>query len=129
VKRAKRPAMPPVSEQMKAWSSALEAEIGGWPHASTRSFFGFTALYRKDKIFGMLPRTRAWETGSSIVFKMEPLTPAVRARLEKDERIGFALMGKTPWLTFELSSDADLHGALDCLGQAYESAGKRKKSS
>src|SRR5260221_6647070 len=52
--RSSTPQLPKVSEQMKAWSSALEAEVADWPHASTRSFFGFTAVYRKDKIFAAL---------------------------------------------------------------------------
>ena len=59
-----RPKLPPVSEQMKAWSSALGGEIGGWPQVSTRPFFGLTALYRKDRIFALLPRTRAIRTAN-----------------------------------------------------------------
>jgi hypothetical protein len=113
------------SDQMRAWSSALEAEVADWPHASARSFFGFTALYRKEKIFAMLPRTRAWETGTSIVFKLQTATPAILSRLEKDPRIGFTLTGKTRWYTFELASDADLHAALDWIGVSYTSAGKK----
>jgi hypothetical protein len=37
-------------------------------------------------------------------------------------------VGKARWFTFELSSDADLHSALEWLGIAYEVAGKKKKS-
>jgi hypothetical protein len=123
-----RPTLPKVSEEMKAWSAALGAEIEGWPQVSLRSFFGFTALYRKDKIFAALPRTRAWGTANSLAFKLEVATPALQSRLEKDPRIGLTLMQKTRWFTFELSSDADLHDALDWLGRAYEAPGKKKKS-
>ncbi len=72
-----RPKLPKASEQMKAWSSALEAEVADWPHVSTRSFFGFTAVYRKDKIFAALPRTRAWGTANSFAFKLPTANPAV----------------------------------------------------
>jgi hypothetical protein len=123
-----RPKLPKISEEMKAWSAALGSEVSDWPQIALRSFFGFTALYRKDRIFAVLPRTRAWETGTSLAFKLEAASLAVRTRLEKDPRIGFTLMQRTRWYTFELSSDADLHDALDWLGRAYEAAGKNKKS-
>jgi hypothetical protein len=129
--RSSRPQLPKVSEQMKAWSSALEAEVTDWPHTATRSFFGFTAVYRKDKIFAALPRTRAWGTANSLAFKLPTANTGVQSRLEKDPRVGYTLMGKTRWFTFELSSDADLHAALDWIGEAYTVAGKstsKKKS-
>jgi hypothetical protein len=110
---------------MRAWSSALEAEVADWPHASTRSFFGFTAVYRKEKIFAALPCTRAWGTANSLAFKLPTANGAVQSRLEKDPRVGYTLMGKTRWFTFELSSDADLHAALDWIGEAYTAAGKK----
>ena len=110
---------------MRAWSSALGAEVADWPHASTRSFFGFTAVYRKEKIFAALPRTRAWGTANSLAFKLPTANGAVQSRLEKDPRVGYTLMGKTRWFTFELSSDADLHAALDWIGEAYAAAGKK----
>ena len=111
---------------MRAWSAALEAEVSDWPHASARSFFGFTAMYRRDDIFALLPRSRSWGSGTSLAFKLASATSATRSRAEKDPRIGFTLMSKTRWYTFELGSDSDLHGALDWLGQAYEAAGKKK---
>lgn len=123
-----RPKLPAVSEQMKAWSSALGAEVGDWPQVTLRSFFGFMALYRKDKIFAALPRTRAWGTANSLAFKLPTANPALQSRLENDARVGYTLMGKTRWFTFEISSDTDLHGALDWLGRAYDAAGKGRKS-
>jgi len=68
------------------------------------------------------------ETANSLGFKLEDPSSAVRARLERDPRIGSTQMQTARWFTFELSSDADLHDALDWLGQAYEGAGKSKKS-
>lgn len=113
---------------MKAWSAALADEVGAWPQVAARSFFGFAALYRKDKIFALLPRTRGMGTVNSLAFKLEPLTSTDRARLDKDQRITSTQMGKGRWFTCELSSDRDLHDALDWLGRAYEAAGKSKKS-
>jgi hypothetical protein len=126
--RAARPNLPAVSEQMKAWSAALADEVDSWPKVATHSFFGLAALYRKDKIFALLPRTRGMGTANSLAFKLDPQTSTVRARLDKDPRIRSTQMGKGRWFTFELSSDADLHDALDWLGRAYEAAGKSKKS-
>jgi len=123
--RSSQAQLPKVSEQMKAWSSALESEVADWPHASTRSFFGFTAVYRKDKIFAALPRTRAWGSANSLAFKLPTANAGIQSRLENDPRVGYTLMAKTRWFTFELSSDADLHAALDWIGEAYTAAGKK----
>ncbi len=127
--KSTRPKLPKVSEEMKAWSAALAGEVTGWPRVATRVFFGFTALYRQDKIFAALPRTRGMETANSLAFKLENPTPTVRRRLEKDPRVGSTQMQKARWFTFELSSDADLHDGLDWLNRAYEAAGKSNKSS
>lgn len=126
--RAARPSLPCISEEMKAWSAALAGEVGGWPQMSTRSFFGFTAFYRKDRIFALLPRTRSMETANSLAFKMEAPASTVTARLKKDPRIGSIQRQKARWFSFEIASDADLHEALDWLGRAYEAAGKNKQS-
>jgi TfoX/Sxy family transcriptional regulator of competence genes len=130
MKPAKRPrlAMPAVSEQMKAWSAALAEELTGWPQVETRTFFGFTALYRGEKIFALVPRSRAMGTPNTLAFKFESLTPRLRTRLERDRRVGTTEMRASRWQTFELSSNSDLHDALDWLGLAYDAAGKTKKS-
>lgn len=113
---------------MKAWCAALAAETLDWPHIEQRVFFGFTALYRKDTMFAVLPRTRGMETANSLAFRIDTPTAKVRTRLEKDPRIGAAEIKQARWFTFELSSDADLHDALDWLGRAYEAAGKNRQS-
>ena len=127
--KSSRPKLPVVSEQMKAWSAALAGEISGWPQVTSRAFFGLTALYRKDKIFAVLPRSRGMGTANSFGFKFEIVPTSLRGRLESDPRIGFARMQKARWFTFELSSDADLKEGLEWLSRAYEAAGKTKKSS
>jgi len=113
---------------MKAWSAALAVEVADWPRATARSFFGFNALYRGDNIFGMLPRTRSFGNGNLLAFRIDDAVVRLKARLENDPRIGSIDQNNTRWFTFELSSDADLHAALDWLGAAYQAAGKRRKS-
>jgi hypothetical protein len=132
VKRKKsfRPALPKASDEMKVWSTSLAEEVRDWPKVSARSFFGFTALYRGDKMFAALPRTRAMESPNSLAFKLETRAPPVSALLEEDSRIHIwsGQVREARWFSFELTSDADIHGALDWLGRAYEAAAKRKKS-
>src|ERR1700739_3648190 len=95
-----RPNLSAVSEQMKAWSAALAAEVSDWPQVSARSFFGFTAVYRKDKMFAALPRTRGMETANSLMFKLESPTPAVRARLQSRARPWPTQMDQARWIAF-----------------------------
>jgi hypothetical protein len=121
-----RAKLPPVSDQMKAWSAALGSEVAGWPSVSARSFFGFTALYRNERMFAALPRTRAMQTPNSLVFKLVEMSANSRAKLEKDPRVGDMQMQKARWYAFELASDRDLHDALDWIGQAYDAVGKSK---
>jgi hypothetical protein len=122
------PKLPPISEEMKAWSAALEGEVGTWPQVMLKSFFGFTALYRKDFMFAVLPRTRSLETASAIAVRMETRSASIRSRLEKDSRVTSAPMESARWFAFHLASYRDLHDALDWIGLAYDVAGKKKKS-
>jgi hypothetical protein len=124
---ARRPKLSPISEAMQAWSAALKAEIGDWPEISLRSFFGLTALYRRDKIFALLPSTRAIETANSLAFRLESPAPRTLTRLRRNPRIGSIQMRKARWLTFELAADADQHDALDWLSQAYDAGGRVSK--
>jgi hypothetical protein len=127
-KQSSRLKLPKISEEMKAWCAALADEVGGWPQVAARSFFGFTALYRKDQMFAMLPRTRGMETPDALAFRIDAPSAMDRMRLEKDARIGSAEIEKKRWFAFELSSDADLHDALEWLECAYKAAAKSKKS-
>ena len=123
-----RPKLPPVSEEMKAWSAALAAEVESWPELSTRVFFGFTALYRRGRMFGALPRTRGMETPNGFAFKIEEPSPPIRMRLQSDSRVGSRQMDKARWFTFEITSNADLHDALTWLEKAYRAGGKARES-
>jgi hypothetical protein len=114
--------LPPVSDQMKAWSAALSGELRDLPQITQKSFFGFTALYRGKSMFGLLPRTRSIFAGNSVAFRFDRPSRAIHALIEKDPRISAFDKDKTRWFTFELSCDADLHDALDYLGRAFEAA-------
>ena len=112
-----------VSEQMRAWSAALQSEMLGWPGGTSRSFFGFTALYREDRMFGLLPRTRGMETANAIAFKIESPSTQLKAEMRDDPRIGSSVLKTARWFLFELISDRDLGDALRWLERAYRAAG------
>jgi len=84
--------------------------------------FGLKALYRGNRIFAILPRTRGMGAANVLAFKLEDAGPRVLARLRKDSRIKTTMMQARRWFVFELSSDHDLNDALDWLGRAYEAA-------
>ena len=113
---------------MKAWSSALSAEFQDWPKVAQKSFFGFTALYRGKTMFGLLPRTKSVFTPNAVAFRFESMKRTVKSLLEKDPRISAFDKHKNRWFTFELSSDSDLHDALDYLGHAFDAARSSKKT-
>jgi hypothetical protein len=125
--KSARPKLPKVSEEMKAWSAALTTEVAGLPQVTARAFFGFTAFYRRNQIFALLPRTRAMETPNSLAFKLESPRGRILTRLQHDPRVAATEMQKARWFRFELTTSADLRDALDWLGHAYEAAGKGKK--
>lgn len=122
MERPDRGKLPPVSEQMKAWSVALSAELRDWPQITQKPFFGFTALYRGKTMFGLLPRTRSIFRGDAVAFRIEGANRSTKALLERDSRIGAFDKDKTGWYTFALSSDADLRAALEYLGRAFDAA-------
>jgi hypothetical protein len=117
-----RPLLTPISEEMKAWSTALAAELSSWPRVSSRPMFGFTALYRGKRIFAILPRTRGMGSASSLAFKLENPGPRRLAQLQADKRLSTTTMRATRWFVFELTSNGDLNDALDWLARAYDDA-------
>jgi TfoX/Sxy family transcriptional regulator of competence genes len=126
MKKRSRPKLPAVSEEMKAWAAALGRELTTWPQVSSRAMFGFTALYRGQRIFAVLPRTRGMGSASSLAFKLEQSGPRVRARLKQDARVSTTIMQASRWFVFEVESERDLNDALDWLGRAYEASGDRR---
>ena len=107
---------------MKAWTAALASELATWPQVQSRAFFGFTALYREDKIFALLPRTGALEPSHSVAFKMESAAPGILVRARRDSRIGHTETLRARWFTFEVSAESDLRDAVKWLLRAHKSA-------
>ncbi len=120
--------MLPVSDQMKAWSAALSAEFQGWPQVTQKSFFGLTALYRGKTIFGLLPRTKSVFRPNAVAFRFDSLSREVKPLLASDPRVEAFDKKRTRWFTFDVSSDSDLHDALDYLGRAFDAARSVRKT-
>ncbi|HET7107128.1 MAG TPA: hypothetical protein VFI38_09980 [Candidatus Acidoferrum sp.] len=119
-----RPKLVPVSEETRRWSALLESELLSWPGVIAKRMFGFRTLYRGKRIFAALPNTRGFGADASLLIKFHPMPPALLKRAQTDSRV----RGNTPgsgWLSFTLSSDTDLHDALEWLNSSYEAAAKR----
>ena len=121
------PASPKTSEEMKVWSTLLATELREWPGVTTKPFFGFTAVYRKAKIFAALPRTRGVGKPSGLGFKLPSASARLLTQLRDDPRVQETGMQKARWFFFEMESEQDLRTALDWLGEAYAAAGKKAK--
>jgi hypothetical protein len=120
-----RPRLPRVSEETKRIAALLETEVLAWPSVTSRPMFGLTGLYRTRKIFAVLPRTRAMDVRDSIAFRLPRHSSRITAELHRDKRI----VAPTPdakWISFVISSDTDIHDALNWLALAYREATKKK---
>lgn len=108
-----RQTLPPVSPEMERWCALLEEEVSGWRKVHTRPMFGMLALYRDDRIFAALPRTRAAGTPNSLLVKL----PGARSdRLTAGRGPGKA------WSSFEMASSDDIAQAVRLLQRAYNKA-------
>jgi hypothetical protein len=123
----RHPRLHKVTEEMKAWSAALEAEVLDWPQVTGKPMFGFLAVYRRGRIFAALPRTRTMDPPNSVAFKIEDASGQLRKKMVAEPRIHGAEFARARWLTFEMSSNADLSQALHWLRRAYEAAGAGKR--
>jgi hypothetical protein len=99
----------PVSGEMKEWSALLQSELNSWPAITTKSMFGFLFFYRRGTVFAALPRTKGFDSPSSLVFKFDPLPPGLRKRATADQRMDASTkVTSKGWFSFNLSSDSDL---------------------
>jgi len=127
--RENRPKLVPITEEMKEYSARLAEEVGTWPHVSLRPMFGFFGVYRKEKIFGVIPKTRTMDEGNAIWYKVwpakttrpKPGSKHARATARREEMEDMTVTGPN-WKSFVVGSPADLHGAIEVLARAYESA-------
>jgi len=120
-----RPKLLPVAEQTRRWSALLESELLSWPDVIAKRMFGFRALYRGKRVFAALPHSRGFGPDAAILLKFNPVLPALLQRARSDGRVATNTPGNG-WFSLTLSSDADLHDALEWLNRSYESAKERK---
>jgi hypothetical protein len=85
----------------------LGQELLAWPSVKARPMFGLRAFFRGSTVFAMLPEKRAFESATSIAFKLP-------RGGEKGER--------EKWRRFELKNANDLDAALVRLEKAYRKA-------
>ena len=123
-----RPKFARISEEMKHWSALLEAELSTWSAVTTRRMFGGLALYRKGKIFALLPRTRCFETPHSVAFKLATKTPQLTRQLRADSRIPDSRKDDANWISYEVRSAEDLKDALKWFDLAYRNCLSRNNS-
>ena len=123
--RVPRATFAAISQEMRRWSSLLETELMAWPDVNTKAMFGFLSFYRAGKIFAALPRTRGFNSSSSLVLKFNPMPAALLAKARADARMdtNTRVPGKG-WFSFEVASERDLRDALAWLDHAYQAAKK-----
>lgn len=118
---SRRPCFPKISEEMKQWSALLQSELNSWPNITTKSMFGFLFFYRRRTVFAALPRTRGFDSPSSLLFKFDPMPPSLSKRADTDSRVTASMKASSKgWFAFEMHSDSDFHDALWWLNQSYE---------
>jgi len=117
-----RPSLVRISEEMKQWSALLGGELERWSGVTTKPMFGFVSFYRGRNIFAALPRTRAMNSASSIIFKLRRASSKGVAELRRDPRARVSEKGMAGWQSLEVGSTADLKHALDWLDRAYRAA-------
>lgn len=120
--RRPRPPLVAPSEEMRAWSAALEKELLTWPQVSIKPMFGFRAAYRGKRIFAALPRTRALVGSNLVEFKLQPPPKRLVEKAAHDPRVRISAMSHAGWASFELTKHADLRDALEWLDRAYSNA-------
>lgn len=108
---------------MQHWSALLEEELKTWPDVTAKRLFSFRSFYRGKAIFAALPRSRSFNSATSIIVKFNPMPAVLMKRAQADARVNFnTRISGTGWLSFELKSEADLRDALWWLSHAYECA-------
>lgn len=104
---AKRPKLPPVSDEVRRISVLLGEELLRWPGVSAKQMFGLRTYYYGVLVFAMLPDKRAFDTPGGMAYKV----PTGKEKREGEK-----------WNRFEIRTERDLSAALEKLSKAYERA-------
>ncbi len=133
-RRRERGVFKETSEMARAWAGALQTELEQWPGVRVTRSFGMSMVYRGEVIFACLAGTRMIHSENAIMLKFQQIGPAMGQRMRADARFvaGSFDSGKRKgeglkWRLFLLREDADVHGAIEWLAEAYRAAGKRRK--
>jgi hypothetical protein len=141
VREERRIRMKAVSEAARGWAEALRRELETWPGVTLKSAFGMTMVYRKGVVFAALPRTRALFEEDAILLKFNRESSKLMARIGLEPRFAPGSMEQRHankkrggegrrWRIFLMRADADVHPAIEWLGEAYRAAvGAKAKSS
>lgn len=87
-----------------------------------RPMFGLLGIYRADRIFAVLPRTRTMEKPDSVGLRVPSSNYRLQALAKRDPRVEVSDMSNAKWWLFSIAEDKDLRGALDWLNRAYKAA-------
>ncbi len=121
------------SEALRGWSAALRGELEQWPQVELKNSFGMIMVYRGEVIFAALPGTRAFYAEDAIMLKFNSEPRGLAGRIAAEPRFVPGAMhthgGREghKWRLLALKTDADVHGAIKWLAEAYRAAGKRRK--
>ena len=138
--KRKRGKMKLSSEAMRGWAEGLGREVEGWPGVTVKAAFGMSWAYRGETVFAALPGTRAIHHEDAILMKFMDEPPAMKARIQADERFAAGTMERQTttkgkpgregrkWRIFLMRGDGDVHAAIEWLAEAYRVAGKGGKS-
>lgn len=127
--KQRRSPMRPISEPMRAWAQALSGELETWQEVIAKNAFGMTLVYRGEVVFAALPATRALYNEDAILLKFALESPALARRIGAEPRLSAGTMKSkkrkgesSKWHIFLMRSDADVHGAIEWLAEAYRLA-------
>jgi hypothetical protein len=120
--KPENPLVPGITEQMRAFSAALEGELLTWPGVVVKPMFGMTALYRKNAIFAALPKSRALWTPASVAIKFDGAAAELNDEIRADKRFARISQLGRGWHAYELKAECDVNGALRWLSEAFELA-------
>jgi hypothetical protein len=121
--RVARAAFLPASEELKGLVAAIEAEVSSWPQVSLKPMFGMTAIYRRNIIFGLLPKTRSLHAGDCVWIKFARLTPAIKKKLQQESRmVPPSKPTGAQWHTISAVTPAEYGFLIEWLANAHAAA-------